>query len=695
MTTQPTNNPVPSESPRDLKFNAGKIDEFVTSLALKYQDRFGGDHYTIEGLRYLAQEAISNYGWIFKDSFEDGATLTLPNEALLLRSSGEYYRWSGVFPKTISAGSTPENTGGIGQGAWIGIGDAALKTMLASSSGASMIGMAAGGTLDQIINYVTAEQFGALADGISDDAIAINAALDYMGKTYGGGVVKLFPRQYTIKTTIKVPSNCTLSGSTTKATKIKCHASMPRELNGITNKRNPLPLFGSKNPGVEGVDFNYDENIVIENISLNANHLERDPNRLTLVTLTSVQACGIKLASVRNSRVSNCHVEYALLHAYDVAGWTYFSDGDYTHNLNGGSENVIVENCTGKNSLYDDIFTCHGSNAITFRDCRCWNDGADPQMIWENNQNGFEIDEGCDQVLVENCYAEYFMAGFQAKGHDVTMPARSVTFRSCYAKRCAWSFQLDHYSTYNSTSNILAKNIIIEGCTSENAYNDRYQSGDAVFRARAIWLRSYYGVSVRDFTIIGGQGQIDIERGASSIVIDGLIFKGSFNGMYKDSNAGGLISILSNGSRGRLTFKNINVLDPLSVPVIRCVDALINKGITIDGLYAIGSNNSIPCVFMTLNTASNVRDLQSSGFSAALQDSSAVTPWSLYSNNLNFSIEGGLATIRGVGVPDGATSPARIGNRYINLSTGKIYGAVGSGVNSVGTWTIAGAMTSN
>ena len=165
MSTQPTQNAVPSESPRDLKYNAGKIDEFVTSLALRYTDRFGYQHYTIEGLRQLAQEAISGFGWILKESFEDGATLTLPNEALLWRSNGEYYRWSGVLPKTVPAGSTPESTGGVGQGAWIGIGDAALKTMLASSAGASMIGMAAGGTLEQIINYVIPEQFGAIGDG--------------------------------------------------------------------------------------------------------------------------------------------------------------------------------------------------------------------------------------------------------------------------------------------------------------------------------------------------------------------------------------------------------------------------------------------------------------------------------------------------------------------------------------------------
>lgn len=39
MATQPTQNAVPSESPRDLKFNAGKIDEFVTSFVQQYIDR--------------------------------------------------------------------------------------------------------------------------------------------------------------------------------------------------------------------------------------------------------------------------------------------------------------------------------------------------------------------------------------------------------------------------------------------------------------------------------------------------------------------------------------------------------------------------------------------------------------------------------------------------------------------------------
>ncbi|ELY4537355.1 hypothetical protein SMZ73_003963, partial [Cronobacter sakazakii] len=140
MATQPTNNPVPSESPRDLKFNAGKIDEFVTSLVNTYVDRFGNEHYTIEGLRWLAQQAISAYGYITLDSFEDGNTLTLPNQVLRIEATGEYYRWDGAFPKTVPANSTPETTGGIGAGKWLSVGDATLREDLATGQQAALIG---------------------------------------------------------------------------------------------------------------------------------------------------------------------------------------------------------------------------------------------------------------------------------------------------------------------------------------------------------------------------------------------------------------------------------------------------------------------------------------------------------------------------------------------------------------------------
>lgn len=139
MSTIPTQNPVPSESPKDLKFNSGKIDEFVTSNNHFYTDRFGKKHYTIDGINYLSKQAMQNYGYITKKSFESGNTIINPNDVLLWESNGEYYRWDGELPKVVSAGSTPESAGGIGDGKWKSIGDASLRQDLLSSDGTSLI----------------------------------------------------------------------------------------------------------------------------------------------------------------------------------------------------------------------------------------------------------------------------------------------------------------------------------------------------------------------------------------------------------------------------------------------------------------------------------------------------------------------------------------------------------------------------
>ncbi|QHJ82541.1 MAG: hypothetical protein [Bacteriophage sp.] len=145
MATQPTQDAVPSESPRDLKFNAGKIDEFVTSSGWTYTDRFGNKHYTIEGINYLAQQVMNSFGYVTLTgvSFTTGATITKPNEVLFNEANNEYYKWTGSFAsgtKVVPANSTPESTGGIGAGKWLSVGDSALRGDLSKNDGMRMIG---------------------------------------------------------------------------------------------------------------------------------------------------------------------------------------------------------------------------------------------------------------------------------------------------------------------------------------------------------------------------------------------------------------------------------------------------------------------------------------------------------------------------------------------------------------------------
>lgn len=221
MTTQPTNNQVPSELPRDLKFNAGKIDEFVTSLALQYIDRFGQAHYTIEGIYALAKQAINQLGWIPFGTFQAGATLTSPNQTLKDNVSGEYYRWDGALPKEVPVGSTPSSSGGIAVGAWVSVGDGALRTMLASSAGASNIGTNHRGNLALDLNAIDRRPDG-YAGGITD--VLVN-----------GNDVEI-NKDYSISSRIDVEANQVIKGEGGTVT--------------VTNTTAPAFYADGKNTGI-------------------------------------------------------------------------------------------------------------------------------------------------------------------------------------------------------------------------------------------------------------------------------------------------------------------------------------------------------------------------------------------------------------------------------------------------------------
>lgn len=168
MATTPTNLPVPSESPRDLKFNAGKIDEFVTSVAKQYTDRLGGTHYTVEGLTQLIKQAIYNLGLNPVGSFQAGATLDSANDIIQDTATGIWYRWDDLstMPKTVPSGSTPAGTGGIGTGKWLAVDVSdVLRKQLAAEGGVDLVnGAAKQSDLDALSSYV-------------------NEALPYNGKT--------------------------------------------------------------------------------------------------------------------------------------------------------------------------------------------------------------------------------------------------------------------------------------------------------------------------------------------------------------------------------------------------------------------------------------------------------------------------------------------------------------------------------
>lgn len=71
-------------------------------------------------------------------TFAEGATLGSPRDEILYGA----YRlvWTGNFPKTVPAGSTPQGTGGVGAGLWAYTSDAIIRQTLTSDEGQLLIG---------------------------------------------------------------------------------------------------------------------------------------------------------------------------------------------------------------------------------------------------------------------------------------------------------------------------------------------------------------------------------------------------------------------------------------------------------------------------------------------------------------------------------------------------------------------------
>lgn len=222
MTTYNTGNPLGSAAAKDLYDNAENFDHReVDRTNETWPDRLGVSRLTWYGIEKKNERAIKEYGWILTESFQDGADLTLSNQALLWKlpdGDGEYYRWDGNFPKHVPLGSTPNSTGGTGPGAWIGVGDASLRSALASSDsglGDSLLSVKqpiTGASIQtqhdknaQVINLMDYDEI--YGDGIRDDTSGLmsmkidaenGVAIRIPGRTFLSSVPLSFTKPVTL-----------------------------------------------------------------------------------------------------------------------------------------------------------------------------------------------------------------------------------------------------------------------------------------------------------------------------------------------------------------------------------------------------------------------------------------------------------------------------------------------------------------
>ncbi|MFV9313611.1 hypothetical protein [Klebsiella oxytoca] len=132
-------------------------------------------------------------------TFDAGATLNSPREEILF---GNYRLvWTGIFPKVVSASSSPESTGGIGPGKWAYTSDAAIRSELGADkpgAGGRMVRHHLRTVSERLDDEVSVLDYGAP----DEFGTAMMAAIDEI-MSRGGGTIFVPGCSYTLDTTIR------------------------------------------------------------------------------------------------------------------------------------------------------------------------------------------------------------------------------------------------------------------------------------------------------------------------------------------------------------------------------------------------------------------------------------------------------------------------------------------------------------
>lgn len=144
MTTYNTGNPLGSAAAKDLYDNAQNFDHLSNDRVNEvWDDRLGVPRLTWHGMEEQHKTAIINLGWNPAGTFQDGAMLLAAGDIIQDETTGVWYRWDDLatLPKTIPEGSTPESTGGTGEGKWLAVDVSdVLRKQLSQNNGFGIIG---------------------------------------------------------------------------------------------------------------------------------------------------------------------------------------------------------------------------------------------------------------------------------------------------------------------------------------------------------------------------------------------------------------------------------------------------------------------------------------------------------------------------------------------------------------------------
>lgn len=384
---------------------------------------------------------------------------------------------------------------------------------------------------------------------------------------------------------IKLKSNMTLCGEN--------HNSIIKTADGVSPLQNTITTENNTRAEHE----NYVENIVLRDLTVDGNY----HNRSSTISAENQGSC-VHLVTTKNFTIKNVIAKDAVLHCFDISASIYFDNGNINNTPLGPSLYGHVINCQAYNARRDDGFTTHNSGYITFSSCYSYRDRE--MLPPANNNHGFEADEGSFNINFENCLSVGHCCGYQAKGHNTTMPAHDINFENCKAEDCTIGFQASHIgeSQVESGQTHLAHNIKF---TNVRVKNPLWMTNDDT-EPRLIRIYGYKQVVLNG--LVSEQindAFISVSTEADEIVLNNIHFRDASK--RKDGDA--LIEVLTSSSG---VVKVSNVSSAVAQPVTVVKKNSGNNTVQINGINVRGQKNGQPLIRLALNHGDSALNLDSS-----------------------------------------------------------------------------------
>lgn len=381
----------------------------------------------------------------------------------------------------------------------------------------------------KIERIVNVNDFGADPTGMKDSTQAFKDALR-------GGNVHVHMTAGTYKVMgIKLSSNTTLSGEGKDITFIKLADEAPAESIVITNE----DMSGNAT------------NIHIKNFTVDGNKFRQDR---TLQASGGSLSSNVRFAGVKHGSIYSIKSVDALLHGIDVtyASDTYLYDGDGVRvNEELESKYIHIDDCE-TSGFGDDGITTHHSRYLLITNNYSHNPTGG------GNNNGIEIDDGSQHVMLDNNKTEMNYGGVEVKAHEPASAPNNVLISNHMSIHDSRAYNLRHIGHHRKgdAKSKTAHSLLLSNCTAIEPYDNKVYPDTT---PRALIISAYKNVQVNNFTAIGdgrftaGNPAIAVQFMAENVMLNGVNVTG-----FKSASAD--IKLFGGDNRGKkITLSNINI----------------------------------------------------------------------------------------------------------------------------------------